>query len=124
MFKIRRNLPALLVVGSVLMTSTACTVGAYGSRYGNYGPYGYSQQFQRRAYDHGYRDGRSHGWDDVRHRRDFSYWRIGDYRDADDGYRRGDGDRNAYRDVYRRGFQAGYTEAFNQGGFDARARRR
>jgi hypothetical protein len=49
----------------------------------------------------------------VRHRRDYSYSRHSTYRDADDGYRRDDGHRDAYRQTFRRGFENGYSEGFN-----------
>src|SRR5262249_35602410 len=42
------------------------------------------------------------------------------YRDADDGYHRGDGDREFYRRVYRQGFQTGYNEAYNRNARDWR----
>ena len=74
----------------------------------------YSQQFERRAYDTGYREGLNRGRDDARSGRQFSYNRADEYRDADIGYRRQDGNKDAYRRTFRQGFEAGYTEAFNQ----------
>ena len=37
-----------------------------------------------------------------------------EYRDADDGYHRRDGEREFYRRVYRRGFEVGYRESFDR----------
>src|SRR5687768_17613446 len=89
----------LLAVGAV--TAPACATPLYQSRGG------YPQRFDRRAYDNGYREGLVRG-------RDFSYARDEAYRDADRGYRRQDGNRDAYRGAFRQGFQAGYTQSFNQ----------
>jgi hypothetical protein len=102
-----RLLPAMLLAfGAVAMP--ACAAPFYQSR----GVY--SQQFERRAYDNGYREGLTRGRDDARRGRQFSYARDNEYRDADNGYRRQDGDRDAYHRSFRQGFEAGYTEAFNQ----------
>jgi hypothetical protein len=62
----------------------------------------------------GYREGLSHGRNDARSGRSFSYERDAEYRDGDRGYRREYGDRNEYRRSFRQGFQAGYTEAFDR----------
>ena len=106
--KARQYLPALLLALGVLATTSACTAGIYATSHG-----GYSQDFERRAYGNGFRIGRDRGYDDVRHRRDFSYSRHSAYRDADDGYRRDDGHRDVYRQTFRRGFENGYSEGFN-----------
>lgn len=39
---------------------------------------------------------------------------VQEYREGDGGYRRDDGDRDAYREAFRQGFRAGYMEALNQ----------
>jgi hypothetical protein len=100
--------PTLLLALGILATTPACAERIYGTSHGSY-----SQDFERRAYGNGYRVGRDDGYDDVRHRRDYSYSRHSAYRDADDGYRRGDGDRNTYRQTFRHGFENGYSEGFN-----------
>jgi len=108
MLKAYRYLPAAVLATGVLFTASACASQTYGYRNGSY------RQYDRRAYDNGYREGLEHGRDDARRGRDFAYTRHDEYRDADDGYHRGDGDKDAYRQAYRQGFQAGYTEAFRQ----------
>ncbi len=112
MLKAHRYWPTLLLAVSVLASAPACAARIYSSGSYGYGN-GYNQEFQRRAYESGYRDGRDRGWDDVRHQRTFGYWRLDVYRDADRGYHRGDGEREVYRQSFRQGFQTGYSEAFN-----------
>lgn len=69
--------------------------------------------FERRAYDNGFRSGVEHGEHDARDRREFRIERNRDYRDADEGYR-GYGDRDTYRRFFRDGYRAGYTDGFNR----------
>lgn len=107
MRKASRYLPALLLLLVVGVAAPGCAARIYATSRG-----GYSQDFERRAYDVGFRDGRDRGIDDSRHGRDYSYSRHGVYRDADHGFRRGDGDHGAYRDTFRRGFEAGYSQGF------------
>ena len=48
--------------------------------------------------------------------RTFSEIRKDDeFRDADEGYHRGDGDPESYREAFRRGFVVGYSEAYRSG---------
>ena len=72
----------------------------------------YSRDVGRIAYDEGYRDGAKDGSKDGRRGERFSLRRHGDYRDADDGYRRQYGPRHLYQRVYRRGFEAGYRRGY------------
>src|SRR5438552_1487960 len=110
MFKTHRYLPALGLAAGVLFAAPACaSYGYYGSQRG-----GYRTDIERRAYDIGYRDGVKRGEEDGRKGRAFSFERQGDWRDADDGYHRDYGEREFYRRVFRRGFESGYTEAFNR----------
>jgi hypothetical protein len=98
-----------------LLAATPACAQTYG--YGGYGRYpdrGYAREIERRAYDKGYREGLEEGRNDARHHRDFSPTRHGEYRDADDGYHRGDGDREFYRRNYRRGFDSGYRESYER----------
>jgi hypothetical protein len=106
MSRAHRYLPAILL--AVGIVAPACAVQSYGSRGG------YPREVQRRAYDNGYRDGIASGETDARSGRDFTYTRHDDYRDADEGYRRADGDRELYRQAFRQGFQVGYSEAYNR----------
>ena len=112
MTKSFRYAPALLLLAGVAIASPACAAQVYGQTYPRGGVYGGNRDFDRRAYDNGYREGLEEGRNDARHDRNFSYDRHNEYRDADDGYHRRDGDREFYRRSYRRGFEAGYNEAY------------
>jgi hypothetical protein len=56
----------------------------------------------------------------VRRGRDYSYSRHDEYRDADQGYRRNDGNLDQYRRSFRQGYQTGYNEAFSRYGRSSR----
>jgi hypothetical protein len=112
MLRIGRSLPALMLAAGVAAATPACAAQTYGYGYPRNG--GYSRELERRAYDNGFREGAEEGQNDARRGRDFSYQRHDEYRDADQGYRRGDGDFDLYRRSYRQGFQTGYNEAFNR----------
>jgi hypothetical protein len=117
MAKMHRLIPALMLATGVAIAAPACaqTYG-YGGGYGRYPDGGYARQIERRAYDKGYREGLEEGRNDARRHRDFAPARHDEYRDADDGYHRGDGDREFYRRNYRRGFEVGYRESFDRFG--------
>jgi hypothetical protein len=84
-----------------------------GSRYRDYG-YQSRQYTRSRGFDRGYRDGVKHGRKDGDKGRSFNVRRDGDYRDADNGYRRDYGPRyeyaRGYRDGYEEGYRRGYAE--------------
>jgi hypothetical protein len=105
---------AVLALSTV--ASTACATGyAYGGqrRDGYYGN-GYYRDIERRAYDNGFRDGQRAGQRDGRSNHRYDPSRHGDWRDADNGFRREYGDRNLYRRNFRVGFEAGYSQAYRQ----------
>ncbi|MGE5244899.1 MAG: hypothetical protein ACM3SQ_11785 [Betaproteobacteria bacterium] len=111
-----RFAPVFLLAAALVSTS-ACAGSYYdydrGARY----------DVGRRAYENGYREGLRHGESDARDGRRFDVQRQDDYRDADEGYRRGYGDRDDYQRAYRQGFAAGYAEAYNrvaQGAYGSR----
>jgi hypothetical protein len=108
MARIHRLLAAGVLAAGVAIAAPACASGHYQYR-DRGGP-----DFERRAYDNGYRDGLSHGEHDARDRREFRIDRDGDYRHGDDGYHREYGDKEFYRRAFRRGYEAGYTEGFNR----------
>jgi len=110
-----RYLPTLMLAGLVAVVAPACAAQTYGYRYPSGDVY---RDVERRAYDRGLRDGADEARNDVRHGRSFSFERHSEYRDADNGYHRGDGEVNFYRRSYRQGFQSGYTEIFRR---DARS---
>ena len=112
MFRAQRYLPALLLAAGVAVSAPACAAQTYGYGYPTRGVYG--RDIERRAYDNGYREGLEEGRNDARRNRSFSPERHDEFRDADDGYRRSDGDIYYYRQNYRQGFQAGYRESFDR----------
>ena len=105
---------AAVALITMLSATPACaqTYGYVG--YGRYPYRGYAREAERQAFDRGYREGLDRGRNDARHNRDYSPMRHSEYRHADDGYHRGDGDREFYRRNYRRGFDVGYREAFDR----------
>jgi hypothetical protein len=107
-----RYLAAGLFALGVLVSAPACATGyAYG-RNPDIRDY---RELDRRAYDNGFRDGFRNGERDARDRRDFRVDRDGDYRSADDGYRREGGyDRDQYRRSFRRGYESGYRDGFER----------
>jgi hypothetical protein len=109
-----RYFPALMLAVGVAIAAPACAAQTYG--YGYPGRGGYGRELERRAYENGYREGIEEGQNDARRGRDFSYERHDEYRDADAGFRRSDGDINGYRRSFRQGFQAGYNEAYDRSG--------
>jgi hypothetical protein len=66
----------------------------------------------RYGYDRGWREGSEEGRNDCRKRRDPRFWREGEYRDADKGYKRWMGPRWDYAAGFRRGYEAGYRRAY------------
>ena len=74
-------------------------------------PRGYQEPAVARGYSEGYDkgldDGKDHDrYDPVRH---------SDYRDADEGYKREYGSKDAYKNNYRAGFRQGYEDGYRDG---------
>lgn len=109
MVRTPRLLAAGLLTAAVCIAAPACASGGYFTYRDGRAP-----EFDRRAYDIGYREGIEHGEHDARDRRDYRVDRDSDYRHADEGYRREYGDRDDYRRAFRRGYEAGYTEGYNR----------
>jgi hypothetical protein len=104
-----RYLAAGLVAIGLWIAAPACASAGYYPAQRDY------RDFERRAYDNGFREGVKNGEHDGRDRRDYRVDRDSDYREADEGYHRGDGlDRDQYRRVFRRGYEAGYAEGYNR----------
>ena len=68
------------------------------------------------ATDIGYRDGLSAGQNDLRNRKQYRPEKHDAYEDADHGYRKDYGDKNRYKEQYRKGFMRGYEDAFHAQG--------
>lgn len=83
-----------------------------------FAPRGYRDAYSF-GFDRGLRDGAEEGRRDARHRRDFDFWREGDYRKGLAGYRGWMGPRWEYADGYRRGYEKGYRRscAATRGGY-------
>jgi len=69
------------------------------------------------AYDNGRRAGFQEGSHDARNGKDYGFKRDDTYEDADDGYYRGWGNRDAYRYEFRRGYEDGYDAGYRPAGF-------
>jgi hypothetical protein len=67
------------------------------------------------AFARGYSDGYEKGAEDGRDRDRYNPVGHGDYRDAEDGYFREYGPKEAYRNNYRAGFREGYEEGYRDG---------
>ncbi len=66
----------------------------------------------RYGFDRGWREGSDEGYRDGRRNRDPRYWREGEFRDADRGYKGWMGPRWDYQNGFRAGYRAGYRRAF------------
>jgi flagellar biosynthesis/type III secretory pathway protein FliH len=98
------------------------TGGIYQGRTGGIydrGP-GRTRGYQEPAYARGYSDGWEKGVDDGRDRDRYDPVRHGDYKDADNGYERSYGSKDAYKNNYRSGFRQGYEEGYRSGTRTAR----
>ena len=66
----------------------------------------------RHGYDRGWREGSEEGHNDGRRRRDPRFWREGEYRDGDRGYKHWMGPQWDYTAGFRQGYEAGYRRAY------------
>jgi hypothetical protein len=76
----------------------------------------------RYGFDRGWREGTEEGHRDGRRLRDRRFWREGDFRHADSGYRGWMGSRRDYQEGYRKGYSAGYRRAYAAARPDGRDR--
>src|ERR1700730_6259590 len=96
MFK-AHHFSALLLAAGVGIATPACAAQTYGYGYPNRG---YARDIEQRAYQNGYHEALEEGKNDARHNRGFSLERHHEFRDADGGYHRSDGEVNFYRRSY------------------------
>lgn len=108
-----RLLPAVLASVVLVATSACASGGYYGSPRYPGGARPNVRQVDDRAYRYGFEDGRRIGEEDARRGRAFDYQRHGEYRSANAGYN-GYGNRNAYHQVFREGFVAGYNDGYRR----------
>ncbi len=81
-------------------------------------PYG---DIRRDAYDYGYREGARSGEQDARRGERFNFEDEREYRNGDGGYQRQYGDRDRYRQTFRSGYAAGYSDSYRRyGGSNSR----
>lgn len=76
---------------------------------------GQNRSDQEPAFARGYADGFKHAQEDRRDRRGYDPVAHREYRDADQGYSRTYGSREAYKDNYRAGFRSGYDAGYRDG---------
>jgi hypothetical protein len=88
--------------------------GRYDNRYPNSGSN--RNGYNSAAYDNGYRDGLEKGREDAQDRDSFDPVRHSWYRSGTRGYNSRYGTKDDYKLVYRDGFEAGYSQAYRQGG--------
>ena len=83
------------------------------ARYADGAPISY-QEFRRMAYDEGYRAGAKEGETEARRGERFGYEDEKDFQRADHGYHRNYGDRERYRQLFRDGYVAGYSDGYSR----------
>jgi len=71
-------------------------------------------EVRRRAYDEGYREGVKEGEKDARRGDRFAYQDEKEFQRGDRGYHRQFGDRERYRQIFRDGYVAGYSDGFGR----------
>ena len=72
-------------------------------------------ELRRIAYDEGYREGVRIGERDALRGDRFRYQDERGYQRGDQGYYRGLGDRERYRQIFREGYLAGYSDGYSRG---------
>ncbi len=103
------------LVGAGLVAALTAPATLAAQQWIDRGPTPAAAQFgSRGAYDRGFLEGRREGEKDARDRRPFDVRRHDAYRDGDRGYNRSYGDRNRYREEFRRGFEEGYRDSFER----------
>ena len=99
------------VLGALTLAMAAPAAAQWGRPDARYGS---SSEVTRVAYDRGYTEGVKEGEKDGRGRDAFDYQDERDYQRADVGYNNRYGSASRYRDVFRQGFAAGYTEGYRR----------
>jgi hypothetical protein len=113
----RRHLTFIAALALATPTAAwAATPQIFGQFPVQFGSHGWEQSAYREGYDRGLRAGR----DDLRRGDSYRYEDESDYRRADYGYRSEYGNRDRYRDEFRRGYEVGYRTGY--GRFDSYSR--
>lgn len=108
---------AIFVTFALFATALPAHAQGRGRGIGRLGgtPPGLARVYQEPAFARGYAEGFRHAQDDRQDRRRYDPVGHRDYRQADQGFDRSYGSRNAYKDNYRAGFRAGYDAGFRDG---------
>ena len=111
--KTHRYLAAGALALGVLVSASACATGGY------YNQTGTSRvdyrELDRWAYGNGVRDGQQAGERDARARLSYRVQRDREYQKADNGfYHRGNYPLYQYQEMFRQGFEDGYSEAYSR----------
>jgi len=105
----------LLVAGAALALPAGSKAADWGVSVRVAQDYGYGRQGGpafRYGYDRGWREGSEEGRNDGRKHHDPRYWRDGEYRDGDKGYKHWMGPKGDYVAGFRQGYEAGYRRAY------------
>ncbi len=109
---------AMLVAGVALALPAASQAADWGIGVRVGSDYGYGRGYReggpafRYGYDRGWREGSDEGRNDCRKHRDPRYWREGEYRDGDKGFKHWMGPKRDYVAGFRQGYEAGYRRAY------------
>jgi hypothetical protein len=112
------SLAAIAFIGLVGFSATANAQYGYG-QYNNRNPYNNQQynsgynSIQQYAITNGYQLGYGSGSNDRNYRANFDLRRSKAYRDADSGYRGDFGNKDAYKQFFRQGFELGYRDGYS-----------
>ena len=111
------RLISLLAALAVIATAVTADAQGRGRGLGRLGatPPGLARGYQEPAFARGYADGFRHAQEDRQDRRRYDPVGHRDYREADQGFYRSYGPREAYRNNYRAGFRAGYDAGYRDG---------
>jgi hypothetical protein len=105
-----RHLAAGALALAVLIAAPACATGPYLANQGRSVDY---REMDRWAFNNGYHDGRVSGERDARGRQPYRMERDREYQRGDSGYySRGGYPLYQYREMFRRGFEAGYNDGY------------
>jgi hypothetical protein len=109
-----------LVIAAAVAGSTLALPAHAAAQYRDRDDRGWNNRAGGEAFQRGFRDGERLGEEDARRGRAFNVQTHREYREADAGYDRNDGSRDAYRDDFRRGFTEGYRNGYRDDRWDGR----
>jgi len=108
-----RFISLLVIPLALVVTTVPADAQGRGRALGRFGqPPAVGRGYQEPAFARGYADGFKNAQQDRQDRRRYDPVGHREYREADQGFYRSYGSRNAYKDNYRAGFRAGYDEGY------------